>query len=156
MMKKYNPCGNTMIILNCIFILLLTSCASIDITQRLYMAGIKTEGMTKTSTGLIYQDLVVGEGISPNTGQKVLVHYTGWLLNGDQFDSSRDQASPFSFNLGRNQVIKGWDEGIATMQLGGIRKLIIPPELGYGPTGAGNSIPPNAILIFEVELLGVL
>jgi peptidylprolyl isomerase len=148
--------GNKIIVLNFSIMLLSASCATINMTKDLDIAGIDTASMTKTSSGLLYQDIVQGEGVSPNPGQKVLVHYTGWLLNGDQFDSSRDQGRPFSFNLGKGQVIKGWDEGVSTMKLGGKRKLVIPPELGYGARGAGDSIPPNAILIFEVELLGVL
>ena len=109
---------------------------------------------TATETGLKYIDLVKGEGPSPQTGQKVTVHYTGWLRDGTKFDSSLDRGTPFSFKIGTGKVIQGWDEGVATMQVGGKRKLIIPPNLGYGSSGAG-SIPPNAELIFEVELLSV-
>ena len=108
-----------------------------------------------TSSGLKYTELKVGSGAIPKTGQIVSVHYTGTLEDGTKFDSSRDRGVPFEFPLGTGQVIKGWDEGISTMKVGGRRKLIIPPELGYGARGAGNVIPPNATLIFDVELLGI-
>jgi peptidylprolyl isomerase len=107
-----------------------------------------------TSSGLKYQDLVVGKGPVPKSGSQVMVDYTGWLTDGTKFDSSVDRGQPFSFRLGRGEVIKGWDEGVATMHVGGKRKLTIPPELAYGSRGAGNVVPPNATLIFDVELLG--
>jgi FKBP-type peptidyl-prolyl cis-trans isomerase FkpA len=115
--------------------------------------------MTITSTGLDYQDTVVGEGAVATSGQRVTVHYTGWLyqdgLQGTKFDSSKDRRDPFVFDLGAGMVIRGWDEGVAGMQVGGTRVLIIPPALGYGARGAGGVIPPNATLKFEVELLGL-
>ena len=104
---------------------------------------------------LIIEDLTVGEGATAAAGQSVLVHYTGWLTDGTKFDSSLDRGEPFEFNLGRGQVIAGWDQGVAGMQIGGKRKLTIPPELGYGSRGAGGVIPPNATLVFDVELLAV-
>ena len=110
-------------------------------------------------SGLSYVDEVVGTGPEPKAGQQVTVHYTGWLdegggKKGKKFDSSRDRGQPFSFKIGAGQVIRGWDEGVATMKAGGRRILTIPPELGYGPRGAGGVIPPNATLIFDVELIG--
>ena len=115
--------------------------------------------MTKTSSGLQYEDTKVGTGASPKNGQTCVMHYTGWLwengAKGKKFDSSLDRGTPFSFPLGQGRVIKGWDEGVATMKVGGKRTLLIPPDLGYGARGAGGVIPPNATLIFEVELLEV-
>ena len=107
----------------------------------------------ETPSGLKYVELVKGEGREAHAGETAIVHYTGWLTNGTKFDSSVDRNQPFSFPLGRGRVIKGWDEGVEGMKIGSKRKLTIPPDLGYGSRGAGNVIPPNATLIFEVELL---
>ena len=109
----------------------------------------------KTPSGLVIEDLVMGNGNSAAAGQRVSVHYTGWLTDGKKFDSSKDRGQPFVFALGRGEVIRGWDEGVSGMKVGGKRKLTIPPELGYGARGAGGVIPPNATLVFEVELLAV-
>ncbi|MEW6646322.1 MAG: FKBP-type peptidyl-prolyl cis-trans isomerase [Pseudomonadota bacterium] len=108
-----------------------------------------------TDSGLKYEDLVEGNGETAQTGQMVTVHYTGWLENGQKFDSSKDRNDPFRFKLGAGQVIRGWDEGVAGMKIGGTRKLTIPANLGYGSRGAGGVIPPNATLIFDVELLAL-
>ena len=108
-----------------------------------------------TDSGLQIDNISVGDGAEATAGQTVTVHYTGWLENGSKFDSSKDRNDPFRFRLGGGQVIRGWDEGVAGMKVGGVRKLTIPAELGYGARGAGGVIPPNATLIFEVELLGV-
>ena len=110
---------------------------------------------TTTASSLKYWDIVVGTGATAVAGNTVKVHYSGFLTSGEKFDSSRDRGEPFSFPLGAGQVIKGWDEGVAGMKVGGQRQLRIPPELGYGAAGAGGAIPPNATLIFDVELLGV-
>lgn len=108
------------------------------------------------SDTLIIEDLTAGEGAEAQAGMEVTVHYTGWLLEGGlKFDSSKDRGVPFSFGLGRGQVIKGWDQGVAGMKVGGSRKLTIPASLGYGSRGAGGVIPPNATLVFEVDLLAV-
>jgi len=108
-----------------------------------------------TPSGLKYDDLKVGTGAEAKAGQTVSVHYTGWLTDGKKFDSSVDRGQPFQFALGMGQVIKGWDEGVKGMKVGGKRKLTIPAALGYGARGAGGVIPPNATLIFDVELLGI-
>lgn len=108
-----------------------------------------------TASGLKYVDLKAGQGEEAKAGKVVEVHYTGWLENGTKFDSSVDRKRPFTFRLGAGDVIKGWDEGVAGMKAGGKRRLVIPPDLGYGKRGAGEVIPPGATLIFEVELLGV-
>lgn len=109
----------------------------------------------KTPSGLQYIDLLEGTGRQAELGDTATVHYTGWLADGTKFDSSVDRKEPFSFRVGAGQVIKGWDEGVSSMKIGGKRKLIIPPELGYGTRGAGGVIPPNATLTFDVELLGL-
>ena len=118
--------------------------------------------MTTTASGLQYEDITTGDGAQAQAGQRVRVHYTGWLHDpsasnqrGKKFDSSKDRGDPFSFNLGAGQVIGGWDEGVQGMKVGGTRVLTIPADLGYGSRGAGGAIPPNATLVFEVELLGV-
>ena len=114
--------------------------------------------MTTTPSGLQYEDTLVGSGAQASPGQQVTVHYTGWLYNdgvqGAKFDSSRDRNDPFVFSLGAGMVIRGWDEGVAGMNVGGKRTLVIPASLGYGARGAGGVIPPNATLKFDVELLG--
>ncbi len=108
-----------------------------------------------TASGLKYEDIQAGSGAEAKSGQKAKVHYTGWLKTGEKFDSSLDRNEPFEFTLGAGQVIKGWDEGVEGMKIGGKRRLTIPSALGYGARGAGGVIPPNAELIFEVELLGL-
>jgi FKBP-type peptidyl-prolyl cis-trans isomerase FkpA len=117
--------------------------------------GIPMSQITTTPSGLIYEDVSVGSGETAAVGQTVSVHYTGRLTDGSKFDSSKDRNEPFEFPLGAGYVIRGWDEGVQGMRVGGVRKLTIPPELGYGARGAGGVIPPNATLIFEVELLGI-
>jgi FKBP-type peptidyl-prolyl cis-trans isomerase FkpA len=119
-------------------------------------APAKTSGKgTTTKSGLQYWDLSKGKGAVAKAGDQVKVHYTGWLTDGKKFDSSLDRGEPFAFKLGAGMVIKGWDEGVAGMKVGGKRQLRIPAELGYGAAGAGPVIPPNAVLVFDVELLGV-
>lgn len=109
----------------------------------------------KLPSGLVYEDLVVGNGTMADPGLTVSVHYTGWLTNGNKFDSSFDRGRPYTFVLGTGAVIAGWDQGIKGMRLGGKRKLTIPPDMGYGAAGNGERIPPNSTLVFEVELVGV-
>jgi peptidylprolyl isomerase/FKBP-type peptidyl-prolyl cis-trans isomerase FkpA len=120
-----------------------------DLTKERHMSTVTTE------SGLKYEDIVEGTGAEAVAGKTVSVHYTGWLTDGQKFDSSKDRNDPFAFVLGGGMVIKGWDEGVQGMKVGGTRKLTIPPQLGYGVRGAGGVIPPNATLVFEVELLGV-
>ena len=137
----------------------LIALASIAGTMMAMAGPVVAAEAKKTASGLAYQDVEVGKGAEAVAGKTVDVHYTGWLLTGGQkgekFDSSVDRGSPFSFRLGAGQVIQGWDEGVAGMKVGGKRTLTIPPELGYGARGAGGVIPPNATLVFDVELLGV-
>lgn len=116
-------------------------------------AGGGSADEVTTASGLKYSDLKVGTGAEAKAGQTAVVHYTGWLTNGTKFDSSKDRGQPFSFPLGGGRVIRGWDEGVQGMKVGGSRKLTIPASLGYGAQGAGGVIPPNATLVFEVELL---
>jgi FKBP-type peptidyl-prolyl cis-trans isomerase FkpA len=124
--------------------------------NNLSAAGLPdTSNLTTTDTGLQYKDTSVGSGAEAKAGDTVSVHYTGWLTDGTKFDSSVDRGQPFSFQLGAGRVIAGWDEGVAGMKVGGKRILVIPSNLGYGTSGAGGVIPPNATLIFEVELLDV-
>jgi FKBP-type peptidyl-prolyl cis-trans isomerase FkpA len=138
----------------------LAACGSRDRGSRATAAraadlSADTATMTRTGSGLRYHDVTLGQGAEATPGHKVKVHYTGWLLNGKKFDSSRDRGEPFEFALGAGQVIAGWDEGVAGMKVGGQRKLVIPPDLGYGAGGAPPDIPPGATLLFDVELLEV-
>ncbi len=119
------------------------------------MPPVQDQNAITTTSGLKYIDLAAGAGAAPQAGQMVTVHYTGWLKDGTKFDSSLDRGQPFRFTLGEGRVIKGWDEGVATMKVGGKRRLIIPSSLAYGTRGASGVIPPNAELTFDVELLGV-
>lgn len=131
--------------------------AIVVLTVALGVGGSMAENNQEVTTpsGLKYVDQVVGTGEAAVAGRNVSVHYTGWLENGKKFDSSVDRGQPFSFPLGAGRVIKGWDEGVQGMKVGGKRKLTIPSDLGYGSRGAGGVIPPNATLVFDVELLGV-
>jgi FKBP-type peptidyl-prolyl cis-trans isomerase len=117
--------------------------------------SLDLEAMTQLASGLRYLDLVVGDGAEAVSGQPVTVHYAGWLLDGEKFDASVDRGETFSFPLGAGRVIPGWDEGVAGMRVGGHRRLVIPPELGYGERGSPPVIPPNATLVFDVQLFGV-
>lgn len=153
-------------------ILLTTACAAVALTMGAAACTKKSEtpaegtsgavsnttatgGASQEVTDLKIEELQVGNGAEATAGKVVSVHYTGWLTDGRKFDSSVDRGEPFEFPLGAGQVIQGWDKGVAGMKVGGKRKLTIPPHLGYGERGAGNVIPPNATLVFDVELLGV-
>lgn len=129
--------------------------ASTSSTNAADLMTAENQDVVTTPSGLKYIDLVEGTGETPQRGQTVIVHYTGTLEDGRKFDSSLDRNQPFEFPIGAGRVIKGWDEGLSTMKVGGKRRLIIPPDLGYGSRGAGGVIPPNATLIFDVELLGI-
>jgi peptidylprolyl isomerase len=125
------------------------------LASALVVASCAKNNTGVTETGMKYEIIKEGTGASPKRGDSVTVHYTGWLEDGTKFDSSFDRNQPFTFKLGVGQVIQGWDDGVATMRVGGKTKFFIPPELGYGSRGAGGVIPPNAKLIFEVELLSI-
>ncbi|MDY6805520.1 MAG: FKBP-type peptidyl-prolyl cis-trans isomerase [Cyanobacteriota bacterium] len=135
--------------------LVATAANTTTIAENIMSEANENENIVTTDSGLKYVEITEGDGASPSKGQTVTVHYTGTLENGTKFDSSRDRNRPFQFKIGVGQVIQGWDEGVGTMKVGGRRKLIIPSELGYGSRGAGGVIPPNATLIFDVELLGI-
>ena len=132
-----------------------TLASNIQSKQKEKSMNSADNAVVTTPSGLEFIDIKVGEGATPKKGDTVVVHYTGTLQDGTKFDSSRDRNKPFSFKIGVGQVIKGWDEGVGSMAVGGQRKLTIPPELGYGARGAGGVIPPNATLIFDVELLDI-
>ena len=139
----------------CAVILLSASrCAGTD-QESPAASGAPATADNQTANGLVVETLTAGDGAEATTGKRVSVHYVGTLTDGTKFDSSRDRGQPFQFVLGAGQVIKGWDQGVAGMKVGEVRKLTIPPELGYGSRGAGGVIPPNATLIFEVELIDV-
>ena len=139
-----------------LFLLAITACGK-DAKSAGFSAslGVDTTTMTKAPSGLWYTDVAVGQGAEAEPGRTVSVHYTGWLTNGTKFDSSRDRGEPFAFTLGAGQVISGWDEGVKGMKVGGRRKLVLPPQLGYGDGGAPPAIPPGATLVFDVEVLGI-
>lgn len=141
------------------FVLALLLTGAITVTASSTAFAEETGKPMTTASGLQITDTLVGKGASPKPGQTCVMHYTGWLyengVKGKKFDSSLDRGQPFEFAIAQGQVIKGWDEGVATMKVGGKRTLIIPPALGYGARGAGGAIPPNANLMFDVELLGV-
>lgn len=146
--------------INCAAILLLILAVGCDQGEKMSVSSdqprkIADSEFVETSTGLKYSEIKAGSGETAKSGDLVSVHYSGWLTDGKRFDSSVLRQKPFSFPLGQGQVIAGWDEGVAGMHIGGIRQLIIPPDLGYGERGAGGAIPPGATLVFEVELLEI-
>lgn len=151
-----NP-GNKNRNVRVVAILIVAAVAVAIVAYVLWRRGTQQAGgpETVTASGLKYVDIVVGDGPSPQIGQTLSVHYTGKLLNGVQFDSSLDRGTPMEFQFGRTPMIKGWDEGLTTMKVGGKRKLTIPPALGYGASGRPPDIPPNATLLFEIELLSI-
>lgn len=152
--KPRPPAGrNRQVRIIAIGVVLALAAAAIVYMVKNRAGGVAQE--VKTPSGLKYTDLVIGTGPTPQKGQTLTVHYTGTLENGKQFDSSRDRGTPMEFKFGVQPMIKGWDEGLATMKVGGRRKLVVPPALGYGPQGRPPDIPGNANLIFDVELLGV-
>ena len=133
---------------------LAVACSSSDSSATRYSSSeVDMDSTTTTPSGLQYRDLVVGTGAAASQGATAVVHYTGWLMDGTKFDSSLDRGQPLDFVIGQGRVIKGWEEGVGTMNVGGKRELIIPPDLAYGDRGAGGVIPPGATLKFEVELL---
>jgi FKBP-type peptidyl-prolyl cis-trans isomerase len=136
-------------------ILVILALAGSAVAYLVMNRGASTGAEVSTPSGLKYVDIVEGTGAMPEKGQTISVHYTGTLENGTKFDSSLDRGQPYEFRLGTGAVIKGWDEGLATMKVGGKRKLIVPPSLGYGQRGFPPNIPPNAILLFDVELVGI-
>jgi FKBP-type peptidyl-prolyl cis-trans isomerase len=139
-----------------LLVLILSACGGSDGSGGASAGGdfkVDSASLTKSASGLQYQDVKVGSGAEAHDGQVAVVHYTGWLTDGTKFDSSRDRGQPFSFPIGQGQVIPGWDEGVAGMKVGGRRKLVIPASLGYGDMGAPPVIPPGATLVFDVELM---
>ena len=142
-----------LVILACVAVLAAACSGSGSSSSRYPSSEVDVDSTITTDSGLQYRDIVVGTGTAASQGDTVVVHYTGWLMDGTKFDSSLDRGQPFDFVLGQGRVIKGWDEGVGTMNVGGKRELIIPPGLAYGDRGAGELIPPGATLKFEVELL---
>jgi FKBP-type peptidyl-prolyl cis-trans isomerase len=142
-------------VLSILFIAIALTACTTDTAMSEQTKGDSVTTNTSNQSELKIEDIKVGDGVEATSGKQVSVHYTGTLENGKKFDSSKDRGTSFEFNLGAGEVIKGWDQGVAGMKVGGVRKLTIPSELGYGSRGAGGVIPPNATLIFEVELLGV-
>lgn len=153
--RRANKRRNQRVLIVLLLLVLLAAAAYLVYASLTSQSAMEDRVVT-TASGLQFEDLIEGDGIEAKAGSRVSVHYTGWLTDGKKFDSSLDRKQPFEFKLGAGNVIKGWDEGVAGMKTGGKRKLTIPPELGYGMRGAGGVIPPNATLVFEVELLKVL